>query len=213
MDGRTYGDGCGVARALDVVGERWALLVVRELLLGPKRFTDLHRGLGGASQNVLAQRLRELDRAGIVRRRRLGPPAGTSAYELTERGAALEPILVELGRWGRHQPFPDDGSFSVDALMLALKTTFDPAVAGDLETSVDLRLGDDRFEVDVAGGRLSVLRGSAAEPDVTVGTDMATMRELAFGGGRVETAAASGALRVEGDAEALQRMLDAFPAR
>src|SRR5512132_3684381 len=99
MAERTYGDRCGVARALDVVGERWALLVVRELLLGPKRFTDLHRGLGGVSQNVLSQRLRELERAGVLGRRRLGPPVGATVYELTEAGAALEPVLVELGRW------------------------------------------------------------------------------------------------------------------
>jgi DNA-binding HxlR family transcriptional regulator len=205
MDGRTYGDRCGVARALDVVGERWALLVVRELLFGPKRFTDLHRGLGGASQNVLAQRLRELDAAGIVRRRRLGPPAGAWAYELTERGAALEPILVELGRWGRERPVPDDASFSVDAFVLALKTTF----AGDVETSVDLRLEDDRFAVAAAGGRLRVVRGIAADPDVTAETDLPTARDLAFGTARVDAAAASGALRVDGDAGALQRLLDA----
>src|SRR5215208_6040304 len=115
MEGRTYGDRCGVARALDVLGERWALLVVRELLLGPKRFTDLHRGLGAVSQNVLSQRLRDLERAGVVRRRRLGPPAGAPVYDLTERGAALEPILVELGRWGRHREAPPDAAFSIDA--------------------------------------------------------------------------------------------------
>src|SRR3954447_14492547 len=109
MAERTYGDPCGVARALDVVGERWALLVVRELLLGPKRFTDLHRGLGSVSQNVLTQRLQELEAVGIVRRRRLGPPAATQVYELTEEGAAIEPILVELGRWGRHRPLPEAG--------------------------------------------------------------------------------------------------------
>src|SRR4051812_17149801 len=140
MDRRTYGDPCGVARALDAVGERWALLVVRELLLGPKRFTDLHRGLGAVSQNVLSQRLRELESAGVVRRRRLGPPAGSWVYELTEQGAALEPILVALGRWGRSRPMAAGGELSVDALALALKTTFDPAAAGDLEVSVHLHL-------------------------------------------------------------------------
>ena len=124
---RTYGDRCGVARALDAVGERWALLVVRELLLGPKRFADLHRGLGGMSQNVLSQRLRDLEHAGVVRRRRLGPPAAVSVYELTERGADLEPVLMALGRWGREQPLDGAEAFSTDALMLALRTTFDPS--------------------------------------------------------------------------------------
>jgi DNA-binding HxlR family transcriptional regulator len=210
MDGRTYGDPCGIARALDVVGERWALLVVRELLLGPKRFTDLHRGLGGASQNVLSQRLRELEGAGVVRRRRLGPPARASVYELTQQGSELEPILVELGRWGRHRPIAATTELSVDALVVALKTTFDPAAAGDLEASVELRLEDDRFEVTLAGGRLAITRGSAKDADATVRTDVQTMRDLAFAGRRVDEAAASGAVALEGDGDTLQRLLDAF---
>jgi DNA-binding HxlR family transcriptional regulator len=112
---RTYGDRCGIARALDVVGERWALLVVRELLLGPKRFTDLRAGLPGLSPDVLSQRLRELEQAGLVRRRKLAPPAGSRVYELTERGLAIEPILLELGRWGSQIPLPEgDAPFSAD---------------------------------------------------------------------------------------------------
>ena len=191
MDRRTYGDPCGVARALDAVGERWALLVVRELLLGPKRFTDLHRGLGGASQNVLSQRLRELEAAGIVRRRRLGPPAGAWAYELTEDGSALVPVLVALGRWGRSRPVTADAELSVDALVLALQTTFDPAAAGDLEASLDLRVG-------------------AQDPDATLRTDVPTLRELAFRNRRLDDAAAAGAVEVDGDRAAVQRLLDAF---
>jgi DNA-binding HxlR family transcriptional regulator/putative sterol carrier protein len=210
MDGRTYGDRCGVARALDAVGERWALLVVRELLLGPKRFTDLHRGLGAVSQNVLSQRLRELERAGVVRRRRLGPPAGSSVYELTEEGAELETVLLALGRWGRHRPVTTEAPLSVDALMLALKTTFDPDVAGELETSVDLRLDDDRFELDVADGVFAVARRSPEHAAATVETDLQTIRDLAFGDTRVDDAVASGALRLDGDGAALQRLFDAF---
>src|SRR3954463_5634306 len=104
--GRTYGDRCGVARALDVVGERWALLVVRELLLGPKRFTDLRAGLPHVSADVLTQRLKELEQAGVWRRGTLPPPAGSRIYELTERGRELEPIVISLGRWGSVAPFP-----------------------------------------------------------------------------------------------------------
>src|ERR1700730_18727154 len=98
---RSYDAPCGVARALGAIGERWSLLVVRELLLGPKRFTDLSRGLPGMSQNVLSQRLRELEQAGIVRRRRLGPPAGTGVYELSGFRAPLEPVLLAIAPWGR----------------------------------------------------------------------------------------------------------------
>jgi DNA-binding HxlR family transcriptional regulator len=210
MQRRSYGDPCGVARALDAVGERWALLVVRELLLGPKRFSALHRGLGAASQNVLAQRLRELEADGIVRRRRLGPPAASWVYELTEEGSALEPVLIALGRWGRGRPMTSDAQLSVDALVLALETTFDPAAAGDLETSLDLRVDDDRLEVTVAGGRLCVTRASAREPDATLRTDVPTLRELAFRKRRLDDAAAAGAVAVEGDRAVLQRLLDAF---
>src|SRR5215211_5215261 len=103
---RTYGDRCGVARALDLVGERWALLVVRELLLGPKRFTDLRGGLPNLGPDVLAQRLRELEQAGVLRRRVLPPPAASRVYELTERGRELEPVILGLGRWGSAAPFP-----------------------------------------------------------------------------------------------------------
>jgi DNA-binding HxlR family transcriptional regulator len=210
MDRRTYGDPCGVARALDAIGERWALLVVRELLLGPKRFSALHRGLGGVSQNVLAQRLRELEAAGVVRRRRLGPPAGAWAYELTERGSELEPVLMALGRWGRSEPMTATAELSVDALVLALKTTFDPVAAGELEASLDLHVDDDRLEVAVAAGRLSVTRANAEDADATLRTDVPTLRELAFRKRRLDDAAAAGAVAVEGDRAAAQRLLDAF---
>src|SRR5919112_3620037 len=103
---RTYDDSCAAAHALDLVGERWALLVVRELLLGPKRFTDLRSGLPHVSPDVLAQRLRELEESGIVRRGKLPPPAGSRIYELTERGQQLEPVVLELGRFGSVAPFP-----------------------------------------------------------------------------------------------------------
>ena len=210
MDRRTYGDPCGVARALDAIGERWALLVVRELLLGPKRFSALHRGLGGVSQNVLAQRLRELEAAGVVRRRRLGPPAGSWAYELTERGTELEPVLIALGRWGRNEPMTAEAELSVDALVLALKTTFDPDAAEELEASLDLQVDDDRLEVTVAGGRLSITRAVAKDPDASLRTDAPTLRELAVRKRRLDDAAAAGDVAIGGDRATAQRLLDAF---
>src|SRR5688572_20222367 len=119
---RSYEDPCGIARALDLVGERWSLLIVRELLLGPKRFTDLKAGLIGASPNVLSQRLRELEAGGVVQRRR----AGGALYELTELGRELHPILLQLGRWGARAREAPPGRLSVDALMIALEATFVP---------------------------------------------------------------------------------------
>src|ERR1700751_4223758 len=123
---RSYQDPCGIARALDVIGERWALLVVRELLLGSKRFTDLRAGLPHIGPDVLAQRLRELEQGGVIRRGKLPPPAASRIYELTEWGRPLEPVLLGLGRWGSQSPFPEgDGVLGPDALVIALKTLFD----------------------------------------------------------------------------------------
>src|SRR5687768_4583891 len=118
---RTYGEACAAAHALDLIGERWALLVVRELLLGPKRFTDLRSGIVHASPNVLAQRLRELEEAGVVRRRKLPPPAASRVYELTEWGQELEPVVTGLGRWGARSPsHRRDIGMSIDSHILAM---------------------------------------------------------------------------------------------
>jgi DNA-binding HxlR family transcriptional regulator len=178
---RTYDDPCGLARALDVVGERWALLIVRELVLGPKRFTDLRRGLPGASQSVLTQRLGELEQAGVLRRPTIEPPAGTPAYELTERGRELEPVLRQLSAWGSRRPMMSGKELSVDALALAMQTTFDPAVAGDLRIRAELRLDGDRLAVTVADGRLDVRRGPVTEPDAVVEATAAQFRGMIFG--------------------------------
>src|ERR1700677_3444645 len=157
---RTYRDSCGIARTLDIVGERWALLVVRELVLGPKRFTDLRDGLPKLGPDMLTQRLRDLVQAGVVRRRTLPPPAASQVYELTDWGAELGPVLVALGRWGSRAPLPDRAPpLSIDAAIVALQTTFDPAAADGLQESYELRLGDQSFSLTVADGCLGVARG------------------------------------------------------
>src|ERR671913_2471372 len=150
---RSYDDGCAAAHALDLIGERWALLVVRELLLSPKRFTDLRAGLSNASPNILAQRLRELEQAGVVRRRELPPPAASRVYELTDWGMELEPVIVRLGRWGARSPSkPRDAALGVDSLILSCRTMFDPRAAEGLTASYELRLGEDRFPAQGADG-------------------------------------------------------------
>lgn len=203
MESRRYDDPCGVARALDAVGQRWAMLVVRELLLGPKRFRDLVRGLDGMSQNVLSQRLKDLEAAGVVERARPG------VYALTDEGAALEPVLVALGRWGRRRPLDAQGPMSPDALFLALRTTFDPAAAGDLAASVDLRVGDDRVAVTVTGGELVMVRGTARDPDATVAGDVPGVRAMVYREGTVADAVAAGTVAVDGDLAVVQRLVDA----
>jgi DNA-binding HxlR family transcriptional regulator len=208
---RTYGDPCGIARALDVVGERWALLVVRELLLGPKRFTDLRAGLPNLSPDVLSQRLRELEADGVVTRRRLPPPAGSKVYELTERGLELEPVILALGRWGTSVPFPPDGhELGPDSTILALKTVIDPETARNGAMSVELRLGEQTFSVQVDGGGIEIARGSAEDPDAVLTTSTMTLVAMLWQGLGLGEAVRSGAAETEGDRRKLERFLELF---
>jgi DNA-binding HxlR family transcriptional regulator len=209
---RSYDDGCAAAHALDLVGERWALLVVRELLLGPKRFTDLRAGLPGTSPNVLAQRLRELEGAGVVRRRKLPPPAASRIYELTEWGKDLEPVIISLGRWGVRSPSkPRDAELSVDSLILSFRTMFDAQQAEGLEASYELRLGEESFRAEVADGRFEIERGVADGPDAIVETDTATLAALVYEDRHLAEALRSGDVRIEGDREMVERFLSLFP--
>jgi DNA-binding HxlR family transcriptional regulator len=210
---RTYGDGCSIARALDLVGERWALLVVRELLLGPKRYTDLRSGLPNASPNVLSERLRELERAGIVRRRKLPPPAGSRVYELTEWGHELEEIVISLGRWAARSPTPpsDAPIVSADSIILALRGLFDASAAQGLRAGYDLRLGEDRFRIQVADEALVAARGDAHHADATIETDPGTLDAVLWKGRSLAAAQRSGRLTIEGDEAAVERFVRLFP--
>jgi DNA-binding HxlR family transcriptional regulator len=204
---------CGIARALDLVGERWALLVVRELLYGPKRFTDLRRGLPALGPDILSQRLRDLEGAGVLHKRKLEPPASAQVYELTPRGRGLEGVLLELGRWGAAAPLAaDDAAFSPDSLILALRTTFDPTAAGSLEACVELRFPADRFRVAVGGGELQAERGGAAEADALLEADAHTLAGLLWRGRRLDDAIKAGEARVGGSKRQAARFIAAFPA-
>lgn len=207
---RTYADSCGIARALDIVGERWALLVVRELLHGPKRFTDLRTGLPRVGPDMLAARLRELEEAGVVRRGALPPPAASKIYELTEWGAELAPALVALGRWGSRTPLPDQPPpLGIDAAIVALETTFDPDAAGWVDAVYQLTLADQAFTLEVTAGRLEVTRGHApagVTPVSSIETDTATLAAVLWHGDSLERAVSEGALRIQGDAEEAARL-------
>ena len=196
---RTYGDGCAIARALDVVGERWALLVVRELLLGPKRYTDLRKGLPNASPNVLAERLRELERAGVVRRRTLPPPAASRVYELTEWGQGLEEAVNALGKWGGRVAGGAPVR-SADSVVLSLRARH----PGDLRGRFELRAGDDRFRVEFADDGVTAERGSAERPDATIEADADTL-DAVLRGRRPLTDA-----KVEGDVAAVEQLIRAL---
>jgi DNA-binding HxlR family transcriptional regulator len=209
---RSYGEACRFAYALDLVGERWALLVVRELLLGPKRFTDLRAGLPHASPNILSERLRELEQAGVVHRRKLPPPAASQVYELTEWGRELEPIVTQLGAWGARSPVPPEHrEIGPDSIVLALRSLFDAAAAGDAEASYELRLGEEVFHVGVVGGELELRRGAAGAPSATIETDPGTLAALLAGQLPLEDALGSGAASIKGSKKETRRFLSLFP--
>jgi len=211
---RSYGDACGIARALDVVGERWALMVVRELLLGPKRFTDIRAGLPHVSPDVLAQRLRDLEQAGIVHHRRLPPPYGSQVYELTASGRALEPALMALGRWGGTfaPPPSDEMCMSLDAYIVSLRTLFDAERAGDFAARVELRLGAERFRVAIADGTVDAGRGEMPDAQAVIEADPPMMLlEVLHGHRRLADALAAETIRISGDKRMAKRFMTLFP--
>jgi DNA-binding HxlR family transcriptional regulator len=206
---RSYGDQCGVARSLDVIGERWALLIVRELLLGPKRFNDLLAGLAGASPNVISQRLSELTGNGVIRHRDLGAPARVRVYELTEWGRELEPVILHFGQWGTRAPLPEGARWGLDSLLLALQATADPAVVNG---RYELRIGADVFTVDGTSGSVRVRRGTADRPDAVLTTDADTLHAVALGSRPIAGPAESGDLRLDGDPQAISGLTSLLQA-
>ncbi|NMO91031.1 helix-turn-helix domain-containing protein [Actinomycetospora sp. TBRC 11914] len=207
---RDYFDGCAAAHALDLVGERWALLVVRELLLGPKRFTDLRTGLPHASPNVLSQRLRELEDAGVLRRRRLPPPAASAVYELTEWGAELEPVLQTLGRWASRS-LPEAEHIGVDSLVLSMRTMFSAEKAEGVDEVVQFVLAEQPFVARVHDGGFTMERGeTAADATVTVAAPEVWAAVL-YTGHPLDSAISDGVLTLSGDRAAVERLLDLFP--
>ena len=208
---RTYGDRCGVARGLDAIGERWGLLVVRELVLGPRRFKDLQAGLPAASPNVLSQRLRELVDAGVVRRAELPPPAGSKVYELTEWGEGLRPVIDALGRWGATTPMPPTGDMSVVSHLLAMGVVFRPDLADDFEGTVELDIEGERFIATVGDGEFVVRRGEDPEATATIELDRAALRSLLWDGVTPAAAERDGRVVIEGDRRELKRFLGFFP--
>jgi DNA-binding HxlR family transcriptional regulator len=209
---RSYGDPCGIARALDVVGERWALLVVRELVLGPKRFTDLRTHLPGIATDVLSQRLRQLEHAGILRSATLRAPASGRVYELTARGRELEPVLHALGRWGSREGFEAARhEMTMDAFAVALSTVFDPHAADDLDITLVLDLEGDRVVARVHDRALDVTRGEADQPDARIETSIAALREVLWRGRPLADAEAEGRVVVHGLRSVVRRFLKLFP--
>jgi DNA-binding HxlR family transcriptional regulator len=208
---RTYADSCGVAHALDLVGERWALLVVRELMLGAKRFGDIKDGLPGISANVLSHRLDELERAGLLTRHKLPKPAAVWVYDLTDWARDLEPIMQQFGRWAARDPLHrKDLHFGVTSLILSLRTNFDATLADGLKLTVQLHANDEAYVATVARKKLTVEPGEASAPDATITGDPRMFASVTYGGRPFSDAIGTGDLVVSGDAAAAETFLSLY---
>jgi DNA-binding HxlR family transcriptional regulator len=208
---RSYEQYCAVAKALDLIGERWTLLVLRDLVhLGPRRFSDLRDGLPGIGANLLTQRLRRLEREGLIQRRRLPPPARGVVYELTDLGSALEPTIIELGRWGgrfigerqAHEAFLPSGHIS------AIRATFRGEDARGVKRVYEFRIEGERFHVDIDDGAVSARLGEAEKPDLVIETDVATSIDLMLRRVAPANALRSGSVTIDGSAAELRRCID-----
>ena len=205
---RWYDDACGTAMALELVGERWALMVVRELMFGPRRFSEIRGALPGLSANVLTQRLEGLEDSGILKKRRIG---SASAYELTAWGYQAERAIQELGRWAVRSPEHDVSlPLSAASMMMSLRTMHDPALAQGYDFTVGFRMEDDEFVGRYHSGGIDIRRGSAAGADVTFVGPPAIVA-AAIHGRQLAALEAAGLLRIEGDHRLAEKLMTSFP--
>jgi DNA-binding HxlR family transcriptional regulator len=208
---RSYGQFCGLARALELVGERWALLIVRDLLVGPRRFTDLRQGLPRIPTNVLSERLKELEQSGIVRRRILPRPAASVVYQLTAYGSQLEDAVMRLGLWGAQslgEPRPDE-IMTADSMVMALRTTFVPAAANGLQVDFELHLGQIVIHARVDSGKVAVAEGALADPDLVIEAGPG-LKDLMNGDLSPREAIMAGSVRLTGPPALLDRFVELF---
>ena len=209
---RRYEDGCGTAHALDLLGERWALLVMRELMLGPKRFSDIRADLPGISANTLTQRLEGLERAGIVTREKLPPPASGQVYGLTEWGYQSLPVMGALGRWAvRSQGHDPNQHFSAVSLLLSFMAMNQPAITGRFGATLGFRLGRENYLLTMKEGAVRAARGEPAGADVVFEGAPGAVAAAVYGGVPLAELEAAGALRIEGDRGIAERFVTLFP--
>jgi DNA-binding HxlR family transcriptional regulator len=209
---RPYDDACGTAHGLELVGERWALLVLRELMLGPKRFSDIRGDLPGISANVLTQRLEGLEKAGLLVRRKLPPPSSVQVYELTEWGYEAEPVIQTLGRWAVRSPGHDPSmQISAVSLMLSFRTMIDADRAGGMKARVGFRLGAESFIGIIRDGGITIKRDGLEEADLIFSGMPAMLGAAVYGGEPLDALIENGALRVEGDRALADRFIGLFP--
>ncbi|HEU5482072.1 MAG TPA: helix-turn-helix domain-containing protein [Sphingomicrobium sp.] len=203
---RRYDDACGIAHALELIGERWAPLVLRELMFGPRRFSELRADLPGISANVLTQRLGELEHRGLVRRTQLPPPASVQVYEATEWGLEAAPVIRSLGRWAVRSPKHDPGLFvSAVSIMMSMQTMFDPLLAKGFAARAGFRFGETSYVADIRDGRIAVSRSPIERCDFVVTAGPGQVAGILYGGAPLDSVA------IEGDIGRTRRFVTLFP--
>ncbi|MAU09540.1 MAG: transcriptional regulator [Anaerolineaceae bacterium] len=214
MNKRTYNQFCPLAYSLDVIGDRWTLLIVRELMFGPRRYTDLQQGLPGIGTNLLAKRLKDMEAADIISQQKLPPPAASHVYALTERGQSLQPIINQLAQWGKPylaEGFQSDDYFSTVACMSALRMMFTPDNATGISVTINVARDNESFFVQVHRGVLAVQTGLAPQADADVNFDDLKSLLMLIGNPDVrQQTQASGMMTLSGDAAAFDSLLSAF---
>lgn len=203
---RRYDDACGLAHALELIGERWAPLVLRELMFGPRRFSELRADLPGISANVLTQRLSELEERGLVRRTQLPPPASVQVYEATDWGLEAAPVIRAMGRWAVRSPRHDPGQFvSAVSIMMSMQTMFDRGRAGDLAGRIGFRFGETEYVVEIRDGGIDVRRGETRGVDLLFTAGPGAIAGVLYGGAPLET------VELKGDMALAERFVTLFP--
>jgi DNA-binding HxlR family transcriptional regulator len=203
---RRYDDACGLAHALELIGERWAFLVLRELMYGPRRFSELRSDLPGISANVLTRRLNELEQRGLLRKIKLPPPASVQVYEATEWGLEAAPVMGHLGRWAARSPLHDPSMpISHVSVMMSMETMFDSVRAHGLRASIGFRFGEIGYLAVISDGKIDVRRSDLHHADVIFSAEPAQIAGLLYGGAPLET------VGVEGDLKLAKRFTTLFP--
>ena len=202
---RSYDDACGTAHALELIGERWSLLVLREMMLGPRRFSDLKTALPGISGNVLSQRLDELEARGLARKVRLPPPAAVQVYEATEWGLEAEAVVQALGRWAARSPRHDPTRpLSAVSILLSFRTMIDAGTAKGFSGRIGFRFGEESYVARVDGGRIEVARSDLKDADAVITAAPTTLAGVVYGGAPID------AIAIAGDRALARRFLKLF---
>jgi DNA-binding HxlR family transcriptional regulator len=203
---RRYDDACGLAHALELVGERWAMLVMRELAYGPRRFSELRTDLQGISANVLTQRLTELEARGLVRKVKLPPPASEQVYQATDWGLEVIPVIASLGRWAARSPLHNPHQpMSHVSLIMSLQTLFSPARAHRLRARIGFRLADANYVVAIHDGEIDIERGEITDCDVEFAGSSSDVAAVIHGGASMES------VEIKGNLELAKQFITLFP--